>query len=207
MKRYIPLLVSLLLIVAVFVLAAGLALAKPKTPISQLTQTICFRGIPEKKWFDEKTGHGRNMPQRFVMESSDSRFVGGGNDTVNWNVNFTTMKGVAWGDFESYNSNGIDGWRGTWQGELYPVSPPVVTAEGMPIWLFDGRGQGHGLGSYHGLQEKLEIHQSVLVYDTEAAALAEIPCETATGKTNNPNNQEVYVLQNDVIAYVTGQAK
>lgn len=202
MKRYIPLLVSLLLIVIVFVLAAGLAVAKPKFPVSHLTQTICSRGAPEKMWFDEKTGHGRNMPQRFVMESSDQRFVGEGNDTVNWNSNFTTMKGVAWGDFELYNSNGVDGWRGTWQGEISPASPEVVTAEGMPIWLFDGHGQGHGMGSYHGLQEKIEIHQSVFVYDKVDDVPEEIPC--VTGATADG---QVYVLQNDITAYVTGQAK
>jgi hypothetical protein len=202
MKRYIPLLVSLLLIVIVFVLAAGLAVAKPKFPVSHLTQTICSRGAPEKMWFDEKTGHGRNMPQRFVMESSDPRFVGEGNDTVNWNVNFTTMKGVSWGDFDLYNSNGVDGWRGTWQGKIYPASPPVVTIDETPIWLFDGGGQGHGLGSYHGLQEKIEIHQSVFVYPSEADALEDVPC--VTGATIG---DQVYVLQNDVTAYVTGQAK
>ena len=202
MKRYIPLLASLLLIVIVFVLAAGLAVAKPKFPVSHLTQTICSRGAPEKMWFDEKTGHGRNMPQRFVMKSSDPRFVGEGNDTVNWNVNFTTMKGDAWGDFELYNSNGVDGWRGTWQGKIYPASPPVVTIEEMPIWLFDGRGEDHGIGKYHGLQEHREIHQSVLVYPTVDDVPEEIPC--VTGATIDG---QVYVLQNDVTAYVTGQAK
>jgi hypothetical protein len=202
MKRYIPLLVSLLLIVIVFVLAAGLAVAKPKFPVSHLTQTICSRGAPEKMWFDEKTGHGRNMPEHIKSESSDMRFVGENLSTVNWNVNFTTMKGVSWGDFDLYNSNGVDGWRGTWQGKIYPASPPVVTIDEMPIWLFDGGGQGHGLGSYHGLQEHFDIHQSVFVYDKVDDVPEEIPC--VTGETNDG---QVYVLQNDVTAYVTGQAK
>ncbi len=190
---------SLLLIVIVFVLATGQAVDEPQFPVSRLTRTICFRGALEKMWFDDHTGHGRNMPQQWVMESSDLRFVGGGYDTVNWNLKFTTMKGVSWEDYELYNSNGIGGWIGKWLGELYPTS--VMTVDGMPIWLFDGRGQGHGIGKYHGLQEHFDVHQSVLVYTSVGDVPEDIPC--VTGATLDG---QVYVMQNDISVYVTGHA-
>jgi hypothetical protein len=153
-------------------------------------------------WFDEHTSHGRNLPQQWVMQSSDSRFFGGGYDTVNWNLDFTTMKGVSWGDVEYYNANGIDGWIGKWLGKLHPSS--TMTADG-PIWLFDGRGQARGLGKYQDLRIHNEIHQSVFVYSSEADALKDVPC--VTGLTGNPSNlDEVYVLQNDITALVTGHA-
>jgi hypothetical protein len=201
MKRYSLFLVSLMFIVLVFALAAGQARAEPKFPVSQLTMTICSRGIPEKMWFDEHkhTGHGRNMLQQWVMESSDLRFVGSGYDIVNWNLNLTTMNGVSWGDYELYNSNGVDGWIGKWQGKLSPITPPVYTADGMLIWLFEGRGEGHGFGRYKGLQEHFEVHQSVSVYPTVEEALDEALC--VTGATLDG---QVYVMQNDIPAYVTG---
>ncbi len=199
MKRYTLFWVSLMLIVFVFVLAAGQAGADPQFPVSQLTLTICYRGAPEKMWFDEHTGHGRNLPHEWVMESADPRFVGNGHESVNWNINFTTLKGVSWGDYELNNANGIDGWSGRWQGELYPASPEIITADGMPVWLFDGRGQGHGFGEYHGLQEHFDVHQSVFVFPTLEDALEVVPC--VTGGTIDG---QVYVLQNAINAYVTG---
>jgi hypothetical protein len=150
-------------------------------------------------WFDEHTGHGRNMPQQWVMESSDPRFVGEGRDIVNWNLNFTTSKGVSWGDYELHSSNGVGGWIGKWQGELNPSS--IITADGMPIWLFDGRGVGHGTGNYHGLQEHFDVRQSVLVYPSISDIPEEIPC--VTGATLDG---QVYVMQNAITAYVTGRA-
>lgn len=105
------------------------------------------------------------------------------------------------GDVEYYNANGTDGWIGKWLGRLHPSS---TIADGMPIWLFDGRGQARGLGNYRGLRIFTEIRQSVFVYSSEAVALQEVPCVTGlTGNSSNP--EEVYVLQNDITALVTGQ--
>jgi len=199
MKRYSLFLASLLLFVLVFALVSGQAVAKPQFPVSDLTMTICSRGAPEKMWFEEHTGHGRNMPQQWVMESSDPRFVGTGGDIVNWNINLSAMEGGSWGDYVLYNANGIDGWAGKWQGKLLPSS--IFGADGMTIWAFEGRGQGHGFGKYHGLQEHFDVHQSILVYPTVEAALQEVPC--VTGATLDG---QVYVMQNDIPAYVTGHA-
>ena len=198
MKHTSLFLVSLMLLLLVFALAAGQAGAEPKFPVSQLTMTICSRGAPEKMWSGDQTNHGRNMPQQWVMESSDPHFVGSGNDIVNWNINLLTMRGVSWGDYVLYNANGVDGWIGKWQGELYPTS--IIKADGMQIWLFDGRGQGHGFGQYQGLQEHFEVHQSVSVYPEDAVP-DEIPCVTGTTLDG-----QLYVMQNDIPAYVTGHA-
>ena len=200
MKRYTLFIVSLLLIVIIFVLTTGQSAAGPKFPVTETKQTICFRGLPDRIWLDEHTGHGRDMHQDMIAQSLDSRFAGEGHDTVNWNVNFTTMKGVSWGDFEIVNPKGV--WRGTWQGEITPAWPQVIGVDGVPIWLFDGRGVGHGFGEYHGLQKHITIHQSVFVYPTEEAALLEVPC--VTGGTADG---QVYVLQNDNTVYVTGRVK
>jgi hypothetical protein len=201
MKRTSLFLVSLILIVLVFVLAAGQAGAEPQ--VSYMTETVCSRGVPESTLFNKHHAYGFNMPQTMKMRSSDPRFVGEGDQMVNWYLNFKTMKGASWGDVEYYNENGVDGWIGYWQGSLYPST--TMTGDGMPIWLFDGRGQAYGLGKYQDLRIHTEIHQSVSVYSSEADALKEVPC--VTGLTGNPSNlDEVYVLQNDITTHVTGQA-
>lgn len=199
MKRYLLLVVPLTLVVLALVLTAGRTEAEPQFPISQLTMTICSREAPAKMWFTDNTGHGRNMPQHWLMESADPRFVGSGYDFVNWNINLRTMMGVSWGDYELRNANGIDGWAGKWQGQLHPTDPPIIGADGMTIWLFEGRGQGHGFGAYFGLQEHFDVHQTVTVYATADEALENAPC--VTGATLD---DQVFVMQNHIPAYVTG---
>lgn len=199
MKRYALILLPLAIIALILLPAAGQAGAEPPFPISQLTMTICERGAPEKMWFTEDTGHGRNMPQQWVMDSEDPRFVGTGYDIVNWNLNLVTNAGVSWGDYELLNSTGVDGWIGKWQGKLYPANPPVIGADGMGIWLFEGRGQGHGYGQYDGLQEHFDVHMSVSVYPNVAEALDHAPC--VTGATLDG---QVFVMTNHINAFVTG---
>lgn len=199
MKRTSLFLISLMFIILVFALAAGQAGAESRFPVSYMTETICSRGAPETLRFEENYAYGLNMPQTIKMRSSDPRFVGDGDNMVNWYVNFRTMKGASWGDVEYYNSNGTDGWIGKWLGRLHPSS--TMTPDGMPIWLFDGRGQARGLGNYRGLRIFTEIHQSVLVYPTVDDVPVEIPC--VTGETLD---DQVYVLQNDITAHVIGQA-
>jgi hypothetical protein len=201
MKRTSLFLITLMLIVLVSALAADQAGAEPNFPASKMTETICSRGAPETLRFEEKYAYGLNMPQTMKMSSSDPRFIGDGDNMVNWYVNFRTMKGASWGDVEYYNANGTDGWIGNWLGSLYPST--TTTGDGMPIWLFDGHGQARGLGKYQGLRIHTEIHQSVFVYPSEPEALQEVPC--VTGLTGN-DLYEVYVLQNDITAHVTGHA-
>jgi len=202
MKRYLLLFVPLSLVVLVLVLTAGQTTADPQFPISQLTMTICSRGVPAKIWSTDVTNHGRDMVQQWEMESDDPRFVGSGYDIVNWNINLMTMSGVSWGDYELRNANGLDGWIGKWQGQLQPTDPPVFGADGMTVWLFEGRGQGHGLGQYDGLQEHFDVHQSVTVYPTEEDALQHAPC--VTGATLDG---QVFVMRNEIPAYVTGSVE
>lgn len=167
--------------------------AEPPFPVSELTMTICYRGIPERIWSSEHSDHGRDMPQQWVMESADPRFVGSGGDIVNWNINITTMTGVSWGTYELLNDNAVDGWQGKWQGKLRPSDPLIIKDDGIPVWLFEGRGEGHGFGAYEGLQEHFEVHQTVSLYPTEAAALLEVPCVTG-----NTLDGQVYVMQNHI---------
>ncbi|MGW8180541.1 MAG: hypothetical protein ACWGQW_17550, partial [bacterium] len=176
MKRYLLLFFPLTAVVLVLVLTAGQTEAEPQFPVSQLTMTICSREAPAKIWSTDDTSHGRDMFQLWQMESDDPRFVGSGHDIVNWNIDFASMKGVSWGDYGLLNSNGVGGWSGKWQGRLYPASPPIIGADGMNMWLFEGRGQGHGFGAYFGLQEHFDVHQSVTVYATAEEALQNAPC-------------------------------
>jgi hypothetical protein len=202
MKRYPILMVPLFLIMVVLVLVTGQAQADPQFPLSQLTMTICVREAPAEMWFNQRTSHGRNMLQHWVMASSDPRFVGSGYDVVNWNINYVSMKGVSWGHYELRNSNGTDGWMGDWQGKLSPSNPPIVGADGMTIWLFEGRGQGQGFGEYEGLHEHFDVHQKVTVYPSTEDALEEVPCVTGT-----TIDGQVFVMQNIIPAYVTGSTE
>jgi len=196
MKKRIVLLVVLAFIIVLVFSISGKAVASPKFPVFTLTETFCSAGYAERSWFAGLTHHGRNATYTAVAVSDNPARVYDEIDTVNWDINLVTMKGVAWGTYEQTDTdaNSSDGWQGTWNSEMEFSS--VVMEGGVPLWLNKGKGEGHGTGSFFGMLVKFEYVQSVEVFDSEPSGY---PC--VTGQTIDG---DYFVLQQQVNGYIIG---
>jgi hypothetical protein len=196
MKRQLLGLLLALALLAALVFAAAPALAEPDIEFES-TSTYCSLGTPERAWFADNTIHGRNEQYLAVMESVDPRFQATVEIWGNWNINLDTMKGRTWGEFDKTVSGLDGGWKGSWQGEMYMPLPPVIMANGNPLWLNNHRGNGHGYGSLKGLQEHYQAEVYVTVYDELPQ---DVPC--VTGMTIDG---KYFVLQQHTQGFISGK--
>ena len=192
-KRRVLLVVLALIIVLIFSIS-GKAVASPEFPVFHVTETFCTAGEGGQTWFAGNTHHGRNVAYTSVVVADNPAGIYDAFDTVNWNINLNTMEGVAWGTYEQTLPDSSDGWQGTWNSEMYTSN--VTIESGFPLWLNEGKGVGHGTGSFFGMQVKFVFEQFVYVFEEEPSGY---PC--VTGQTIEG---DYFVLEQQVTGYIIG---
>lgn len=147
------LMLAMTALVVALVLTVGPAAAQTTTTPFVDKKAGCAIVDPGTQWTSGNVVHLRNRSgvSRVVNLQGMPGFDGWMTETVNYNVNLLTLKGVAWGTF----NRGFDEIDGTFEGHY---AGPITDG------LFAGKGEAVGTGSLAGLQLKADSQQVPLAY-------------------------------------------
>jgi hypothetical protein len=126
-------------LIAVTLLAAGIAIARSTVTPFTLTETT-IQNVDPGQWSYLPGGnvHVRNRVTDYLETASDPRVSGTFRATTNANLD-SNLTGPAWGTYHAENGKGV--WDGIWHGNLN-----FLTGSG------DYDAVGHGSGEFDGLQ-------------------------------------------------------